>query len=389
MGKSRLKIGRTIHNNDFINQGNNEMQNIPDCFRFLFEKYGRTILLNEKKFYALLTDYLPTHEKELKVLKIACSAGVYKGFVGLEESEYGVEQRKAIKILTNDYLLGFEWAEMAIRWLMESLGVQSKTPISKKEKSQQKQLKIQANVDFDITRTGKLRAYYGSCQEVIIPEGVLKIGKKCFEGMPICKVVFPETLEEIEERAFKDCKNLTTINFPKSLRRVQNCSFEKCTKLQEVNIPVEVEELGYACFYKCRKLSNITINLERTKIQFSTFVGCPLPMPDFEKIYNGFGCPSWMWVQYHEKKKAQSLWVNNKNQIEQVYLAIKKINKMLGLPDDFYNEILQVEKEKISLDNWEVMKIYPEFQINWFWVKEKKEPAYGLNVVYTHNSWYC
>ena len=30
------------------------MQNIPDCFRFLFETYGRDILLNEKKFYAQL-----------------------------------------------------------------------------------------------------------------------------------------------------------------------------------------------------------------------------------------------------------------------------------------------------------------------------------------------
>lgn len=338
------------------------MQNIPDCFRFLFETYGRDILLNEKKFYALLTDYLPTKEKELKVLKIACNAGVYKGFEAIEESQYDVQRRKAIKILTDDYLLGLEWAEMAIGWLMESLDVKSSSPIIKKEKPKQKQVKIQASADFDITRTGKLRAYYGNCQEVIIPEGVLKIGRKAFEGMPICKVVLPETLEEIEEKAFMNCGNLTEISFPEALRVIQGSAFEKC-----------------------KKLSKITINAEKVQIQKSSFLGCALPKTNLEKIYDSFGRPSWMWMQYN--KKAQCLWVNNKKQSEQAYEAIKKINKSLGLPDSFYDEILQVEKEKISLDNWEGVKVYPEFNIEWFWVKEQEEPAYGLNVVYKHNSW--
>ncbi|MGN1052345.1 MAG: hypothetical protein ACI4SH_03020 [Candidatus Scatosoma sp.] len=159
-------------------QGNKDIENVADGLRLIYQKYGKQLFAEGKKLYALLADIMPTKEKELKILKIACNAGVYKGFVDLEENQYDNQRRKAIKILTDDYLLGLEWAEMAIDWLMETLGIKQSPPIIKKEKSKQKQVKIQANADFDITRTGKLRAYYGSCQEVIIPEESIDDVKK-------------------------------------------------------------------------------------------------------------------------------------------------------------------------------------------------------------------
>ena len=46
-----------------------------------------------------------------------------------------------------------------------------------------------------------------------IPEGVITIGPKAFEGCSYKTVTIPETVREIQSEAFVDCSQLTTINF--------------------------------------------------------------------------------------------------------------------------------------------------------------------------------
>ncbi len=267
------------------------MQNIPDCFRFLFEKYGKDILLNEKKFYALLTDYLPTHEKELKILKIACSAGVYKGFVDLEETRYSIQRKKAIKILTDDYLLGLEWAEMAIDWLMEALGLRMGKPVikekrnipqSKKQSSTLKKLDIEpiqsslkrkSEEAFDI-KNGVLKAYNGTDCNVVIPEGVEKIGKNAFLGLPIKSVVLPNGIIEIGDAAFRQCSELTTISLPNTLQSIKRYAFDKCIKLKDVILPETLSLLGDSCFANCKNISKIVIPPLIERVGIRAFSRC-------------------------------------------------------------------------------------------------------------------
>lgn len=216
------------------------MQNIPDCFRFLFEKYGRDILLNEKKFYALLTDYLPTKEKELKILKIACNAGVYKGFVDLEENQYDIQRKKAIKILTDDYLLGLEWAEMAIDWLMETLGIKQSPTITQKAKPKQKQVKIQANKysdDYILEIVGDtlVKCICKKPSIINIPEGVAVIGESAFYNCGrLLGIELPNGLKSIKANAFLKRKSLTSIKIPVSCIEIDGRAFMDCDNLKNV-----------------------------------------------------------------------------------------------------------------------------------------------------------
>lgn len=69
-------------------------------------------------------------------------------------------------------------------------------------------------------------------KEVIIPEGVTKIGYGAFmDCIALRKIVLPEGVTVIEPKAFYNCRNLRTVVIPKSLKRVGANSFEDCYKL--------------------------------------------------------------------------------------------------------------------------------------------------------------
>ena len=60
--------------------------------------------------------------------------------------------------------------------------------------------------DFLIVGDGILLAYRGSAETVLIPEGVKTIATECFlNHKEIKTVIYPSTLEKIEEDAFKGC----------------------------------------------------------------------------------------------------------------------------------------------------------------------------------------
>lgn len=54
----------------------------------------------------------------------------------------------------------------------------------------------------------------------IIPEGTKKIGKHAFKSCHLSNVIFPNTLEEIGQNAFYECKNIKEFILPESIKRV-------------------------------------------------------------------------------------------------------------------------------------------------------------------------
>lgn len=72
--------------------------------------------------------------------------------------------------------------------------------------------------------------------ELVIDNGVKKIGKEAFSGRHYKKVVLPETIEEIETDAFYACRNLESINIPDGVKIIWNSAFDKCKSLKYVDI---------------------------------------------------------------------------------------------------------------------------------------------------------
>lgn len=74
----------------------------------------------------------------------------------------------------------------------------------------------------------------------------------------ISKVIIPEDVIEIGEKAFKDCCNLEEVVLPNGLKRIHSSAFENCKKLKKINLPNSVE-IGQRTFSGCEVLSDIVL----------------------------------------------------------------------------------------------------------------------------------
>lgn len=74
-------------------------------------------------------------------------------------------------------------------------------------------------------------SFYRRINEVIIAEGITRIGNNCFGGLNIKKVSLPSTLQSIGSKAFYNCTSLETISVPESVTDFGTQVFFGCTNL--------------------------------------------------------------------------------------------------------------------------------------------------------------
>ena len=87
-------------------------------------------------------------------------------------------------------------------------------------------------------------------------------------------VVIKDGVTTIEEGAFEDCKNLTSITIPASVTKIGDYAFENCTNLTHASIKSSVVSIGRDAFNSCEGLANIAISGSVTKIGDYAFSGC-------------------------------------------------------------------------------------------------------------------
>lgn len=109
-----------------------------------------------------------------------------------------------------------------------------------------------------------------------IPDGVTKIGENAFNNSGITSITLPKYLEEIECKAFENCKGLNSVDFPKYLKKVGYGAFRDCSNLESVTIPKNADfgNLVDGVFSNCSSLNNITFEAGRKYIDQSMFSNC-------------------------------------------------------------------------------------------------------------------
>ena len=65
------------------------------------------------------------------------------------------------------------------------------------------------------------------------------------------------SVSRIDDFAFVDCKELTSVTIPNSVRSIGNSAFNYCTGLTSVNIPNSVTSIGNSAFHYCTGLTSI------------------------------------------------------------------------------------------------------------------------------------
>ena len=157
--------------------------------------------------------------------------------------------------------------------------------------------------EYDLNKEGTgvvIKKYLGKDMEVIIPEviktfPVVSIGNEAFRDDDLESVTIPDSVKEIRNEAFYNCKNLKTvilgkgverigyeafynsglesITIPDSVKTIGNEAFKDCENLKTVILGKNVETIGYEAFYNSG-LESITISDSVKEINRSAFGFC-------------------------------------------------------------------------------------------------------------------
>ena len=118
-------------------------------------------------------------------------------------------------------------------------------------------LKYKLNYD----ETAEIVDYEDSQKEITIPESIYYKG-------------FTFKVANIDNSAFKNCKNLISITIPSSVTTICGDTFSNCTNLTSVAISDSVTSIEYGAFYNCENLVNVTIPNSVTDIGAHAFYSC-------------------------------------------------------------------------------------------------------------------
>ena len=73
---------------------------------------------------------------------------------------------------------------------------------------------------------------------ITLPAGITAIGREAFSGcVRLESIAIPDGVETIGERAFSNCRNLTLMVLPKSLTKIGDSVFSNCESLVDLTIP--------------------------------------------------------------------------------------------------------------------------------------------------------
>ena len=112
-----------------------------------------------------------------------------------------------------------------------------------------------------------------SLTDLKLPDGIEIIGVAAFRGLPIKRLVIPDSVRIVKSAAFNSCNELTNITLSIRLRIISDSMFSYCTALENFKVPDQVSVIENKAFYGCRKLSNLDLN-NVVKIGTTAFSGC-------------------------------------------------------------------------------------------------------------------
>lgn len=108
---------------------------------------------------------------------------------------------------------------------------------------------------------------------IILPQNLVKIGQRCFEGAHIQQITIPDTVAEIGRDAFAYCGHLTSIVLPPLLQKISDNTFTQCNSLTEITIPASVTEIGADAF-SGSGITHITIPATVTMLGVNALAAC-------------------------------------------------------------------------------------------------------------------
>ena len=118
--------------------------------------------------------------------------------------------------------------------------------------------------NFDYRTDRPWHEYVDQITQVVIEDGVSKLGDNAFNGCGFTSIILPETVKTIGAYTFGNCTSLTEITLPNSVTSIARKAFYGCTGLTSITIPESVNTIGGDAFQNCSSLSKITVSCKET-----------------------------------------------------------------------------------------------------------------------------
>lgn len=132
---------------------------------------------------------------------------------------------------------------------------------------------------------------------IVIPDGVLSIGKNAFKSLKNLRtIIIPDSVETIDDSAFERCEFLSSIVLPEGIKRIGERAFFGCYSLDSVRLPADIEYLGAEAFGFDKEAYEYKSSRYRYKKQIATL---PLKLQYINgTIYSVFSEFAWRieWV---------------------------------------------------------------------------------------------
>lgn len=111
--------------------------------------------------------------------------------------------------------------------------------------------------------------------QIIIPNSVTRIGRGAFSScVSLERIEIPDSVTELSSRAFVDCEGLKEVSLPSSLKVLSTGVFQRCRQLNNVKLPNTLEEIGFEAFLGCSGLTHIEIPASVKRIGPTAFGEC-------------------------------------------------------------------------------------------------------------------
>ena len=140
--------------------------------------------------------------------------------------------------------------------------------------------------------------------ELIIPEGVTKIGTYAFCGCSaLTSVTLPNSLTDIGYAAFSGCSGLSSVTLPNSLTSIGSNAFQDCSGITSFALPNGITEIPSKLLSGCIRLRTIVLGDNITRIGYDAFPNNSLTL----KVGKGTKVLLYLWNYDYDAKYNSSL----------------------------------------------------------------------------------
>lgn len=107
------------------------------------------------------------------------------------------------------------------------------------------------------------------------------------------------TVTTIQYEAFRNCRELTSVEIPNTVTSIGDNAFELCTFLTAISLPASLTSIGNQAFMDCGRLTSITsYATEAPVLGFSVFLGVNNSIPVYvpnDSYYSYYMADGWDW----------------------------------------------------------------------------------------------